>query len=271
MPDHIPLRILFLLGRSHYESYIGNETLLRIQQESEQYDDIIQENFVDTYNNLTIKSIIALKWMLRHDCHKKAAFFMKSDDDTFVNLPNLLHYLLGGTVPMYYDTLHLYGIKPLKILHDGYYLKSVDNFLVGYLFCGAKPVSNISSKWYMPAYMYPDGSYPNYLSGSAYLMSSDVIMKLYKAAIRTSIIYLEDVYVTGLCANLAHIPRIHNTLFNYAKSQTSCALKGMITQHEMKDDSMYAAYNFVMNMTTYCPLPFGFLHQLYSFRNRTCT
>lgn len=31
---------------------------------------------------------------------------MKCDDDTFVNVPNLLHYLLGGTIPIYNATLN---------------------------------------------------------------------------------------------------------------------------------------------------------------------
>lgn len=258
------MRILFLVGRSRYESFIGNETILRIQQESDQYDDIIQEDFIDTYNNLTIKSVFALKWMIRQGCHKKAAFFMKCDDDTFINLPNLVHYLLGGTIPMYYDTLKLYGILPFRLVRNNNRLTAEKNYLMGYLFSSAKPVSNISSKWYMPSYMYPDGKYPNYLSGSGYLMTTDVIKQLYRAALETAIIYLEDVYVTGLCAERANIARIHNPLFNYSRSTKLCSLKGMITQHEMKDDSMYAAYNFVVNTTNYCPIPYGYVGHLRS-------
>lgn len=30
-----------------------------------------------------------------------ARFIMKCDDDTFVNVPNLIHYLLGGVIPAY--------------------------------------------------------------------------------------------------------------------------------------------------------------------------
>lgn len=51
---------------------------------------------------------------------------------------------------------------------------------------------------YAPSYMYPGNSYPNYLSGTSYLMSIDVVPKLYKAAHEVPIFHLEDVYITGI-------------------------------------------------------------------------
>lgn len=40
-----------------------DELQLRIVNESEVYGDIIQENFIDSYNNLTLKTIMMLKWV----------------------------------------------------------------------------------------------------------------------------------------------------------------------------------------------------------------
>lgn len=51
---------------------------------------------------------------------------------------------------------------------------------------------------YMPQYIFSEGFYPNYLSGTGYVMSRDVVNKLYKAALKTPIIHLEDVYITGI-------------------------------------------------------------------------
>ncbi|XP_054260018.1 uncharacterized protein LOC128984702 [Macrosteles quadrilineatus] len=58
----------------------------KVVEESGIYDDIIQEGFVDSYN-LTIKSVMMLKWVQQH-C-SSARFLMKSDDDIYLNLPAL--------------------------------------------------------------------------------------------------------------------------------------------------------------------------------------
>lgn len=45
--------------------------------------------------------------------------------------------------------------------------------------------------------MYDKKTYPNYLSGTGYVMSWDVAMKLYNASLITPLFHLEDVYLTG--------------------------------------------------------------------------
>ena len=51
----------------------------------------MQWDFLDTYQNLTIKSIMSLKWASQN-C-KEAAYVVKMDDDIFVNPPNLARLL----------------------------------------------------------------------------------------------------------------------------------------------------------------------------------
>uniref|UniRef100_A0A1I8QF63 Hexosyltransferase n=2 Tax=Stomoxys calcitrans TaxID=35570 RepID=A0A1I8QF63_STOCA len=277
-PTTIPVRVVFLLGQSKEDlnsahaadaaaggstststwgtgAVYGNETLTRLRQEADLYDDIIQEQFLDSYNNLTIKSVMALKWIQSRRCYEQAAFFMKVDDDTFVNVPNLLHFLLGGTVPLYNDTLDYYDSKSYQTLSAANRLNATVNYMVGYKFCKASVLSNVKSKWYMPYYMYQKDKYPPYLSGSGYLMSMDVVPRLYEAALNTSLIYLEDVYVTGMCAEKAHLQRRHHPLFNYSKSKHRCTLRGMISMHKLRVEDMYASYNFVKNVTYQCPPP----------------
>lgn len=50
---------------------------------------------------------------------------------------------------------------------------------------------------YMPQYIFYEEFYPNYLSGTGYLMSQDVVAKLFKTTLHTPIVHLEDVYITG--------------------------------------------------------------------------
>ncbi|KAH8402354.1 hypothetical protein KR009_011519 [Drosophila setifemur] len=263
------VRIVFIVGRSRDESLMGNETLTRIHNEAEQYNDIIQENFVDSYNNLTLKSVMALKHITRN-CSNTTAFFLKCDDDTFVNVPNLLHFLLGGTIPLYNDTLDYHDRSTYLATSSGNRLNASSEVMYGHQFCNVVPVSDVSSKWYMPAYMYPPAAYPKYLSGAGYLLSIDVVQRLYEAALNTTLVYLEDVYITGLCAQRAGIRRHHHPLFSFAHSKHLCAFKGSITQHQMKDDSMAEAWNYVSDYSIKCPPPGRFFSQMRLRKRPNC-
>lgn len=60
------VKILFLLGQTP-----SNETQAKINVESEVYGDVIQESFLDTYNNLTLKTVMMLKWV-NQNCQNKS-------------------------------------------------------------------------------------------------------------------------------------------------------------------------------------------------------
>lgn len=161
------VKIVFLIGQTG-----SNMTQMKIYEESEMHNDLIQESFLDSYNNLTLKTVMMLKWV-NGSCADKGSrysreccemvinnfpihaiiavqFLMKCDDDTFVNVPNLLHVLLGGTVPVYIATfmpyeVHKVHVKPyVNRLH----YSMVKNLLMGHRFCHTKPIVNASSKWY---------------------------------------------------------------------------------------------------------------------------
>lgn len=72
---------------------------------------------------------------------------MKCDDDTFVNVPNLIHFLLGGTIPVYNATLHEFNEQTVRTLSSKNRLSDYDDLLIGSRFCHSKPIANISSKW----------------------------------------------------------------------------------------------------------------------------
>lgn len=88
--------------------------------ENQRHDDIIQERFIDSYNNLTLKSVMMLKWVNNH-CGEKARFVMKTDDDMYVNVASLVKMLKARTKPQ--------------------------DLLIGSLICGARPVADVKSKW----------------------------------------------------------------------------------------------------------------------------
>uniref|UniRef100_A0A182RQM3 Uncharacterized protein n=1 Tax=Anopheles funestus TaxID=62324 RepID=A0A182RQM3_ANOFN len=198
---------------------------------------------VETLNDLARKLVVNIK------------FIMKCDDDTFVNVPNLLHVLLGGTVPLYkaaisfYDTNTVAVKSPKNRLIVGKYL------LTGFLFCDAKPIGDTSSKWYSPTYMYDKDVYPNYLSGTAYLMNLETAKLLYRASLSTPIFHLEDVYLTGIVADRVKIRRRHHPLFFYSYTKDLCALRGMISQHQLQPGEIRTAYDYITNSSILCNGP----------------
>lgn len=72
---------------------------------------------------------------------------MKCDDDSFVNVPNLLHILLGGTMPAYNATVHEFDQDTINTRLAKNRLSRSKGLLVGTMFCNSKPVANTSSKW----------------------------------------------------------------------------------------------------------------------------
>jgi len=69
-----------------------NETILEgIETEKHLYDDLIVANFQDSYDNLTLKTMSSLEWMDAY-CNQ-SEYILKTDDDMFINVPNLLSFI----------------------------------------------------------------------------------------------------------------------------------------------------------------------------------
>ena len=114
--------VVFLLGDP------DNASLqLNIEEESRKFGDIVQEGFIDSYNNLTVKSVMLLKWVTQR-CNS-AFYIMKTDDDTMVNLQSLQHFLQSHQSSL---------LKPRA---------KKSPLLVGNLICGARPILDSTHKW----------------------------------------------------------------------------------------------------------------------------
>lgn len=180
---------------------------------------------------------------------------MKSDDDTFVNVPNLLHVLLGGTLPIYNHTYFFHDDVSVNVLSPKSRIVKNKHLLLGCKFCGSKPIVDVKSKWFTPNYMYNQKLYPDYLSGSSYLMSFESARRLYKASLTTPLLHLEDVYLTGIVANKIKLKRQHHPMFFYSSWRNYCSTRGMLTQHQMTPAVIEIAYEFVMDSTKKCAVP----------------
>ncbi|XP_072252323.1 beta-1,3-galactosyltransferase 1-like [Leuresthes tenuis] len=162
------VRHFFLLGLSN-EGDGTKHPEPEVLQESQRHHDILQSNFLDSYKNLTIKTMVMLEW-LSAQC-SIATFAMKVDSDIFLNVHNLVDMLLKA--PHY---LYMTGL----IVRDAEVLRDHD------------------SKWFMPVTVFPESTYPPYAMGLGYVFSLDLPARILEASTHVKAVYIEDVYV-GLC------------------------------------------------------------------------
>ena len=57
-----------------------------VEQESQIFHDIVVEDFVDSYHNLTLKTMMGMRWIATFCEH--AQYVLKADSDVFVNMEN---------------------------------------------------------------------------------------------------------------------------------------------------------------------------------------
>ncbi|KAI4894447.1 hypothetical protein NFI96_006417 [Prochilodus magdalenae] len=176
--------LFFMLGQPSSET--GEEETQKLLQESEEYHDIVQSDFLDSYKNLTIKTMVIMEWLTSH-C-QNASYAMKIDSDMFLNVDSLVNMLLKA---------------PSR------------NYLTGLVAINGRVLRDPHSKWYFPKDVFPDDFYPPYALGLGYVFSMDLPEKLVEGAKYVRAVYIEDVYI-GLNMKYLGIPLTHSGpgLFN---------------------------------------------------------
>ncbi|XP_060079876.1 beta-1,3-galactosyltransferase 5-like [Ylistrum balloti] len=158
-----------------YAFIFGNindtEANAALLEESKIYNDIIQEDFQESYVNLTLKTIMAFKWASTHCPH--AQFFMKTDDDMYVNIP---------------------GVR--KALNDN--SEQLKTAIGGKCMQIERPVRDKSSKWCVTYEYYGREYYPGYCAGTGYVTSMNMVKEVFKVSKHIPFFFLEDVFVS-LC------------------------------------------------------------------------
>ncbi|XP_044269757.1 beta-1,3-galactosyltransferase 1-like [Tribolium madens] len=223
----------FLVGEDKNRRH---EVQLKLKDESEKYNDIIQERFIESYNNLTLKSINMLKLFYLH-CLDSYQYLAKIDDDVFLNIANLLEKLKNRNI--------------------------TTNLLLGHIYNSSKPIRDTTSKWYVPYEVYPDDKYPAYLCGATYLMSADVAVKLYHFAFETPIFYIEDIYITGMCSKKANVTLEDNSSFSYYPAKKYvCFNKHNYVYHDFNPKDIIKAQRLLIDKK--CPAPGSWLEWVHS-------
>lgn len=176
-----------------------------LKQESMQYRDLIQSNFVDSYHNLTIKTMVMMEWLANH-C-SKASFVLKVDSDVVVHVKNLVKLLLNPNTPK-------------------------QNYMTGLVWWHSPVLRSPFNKFYMPVSVIPEPEYPPYPLGMAYVMSLDLPAKILNVSLQIKAIYIEDAYL-GMCLKRLGIsptnpPEETMFLVNPQHPLSNCSLSKLI-------------------------------------------
>ncbi|KAJ3614965.1 hypothetical protein NHX12_018534 [Muraenolepis orangiensis] len=173
------IQTVFLLGLPSH----GNITALQegVSEENLQYHDLIQSDFIDSYINLTIKTMVIMDWLATR-C-PKASYAMKIDSDTFLNVENLVRMLKAPGIPK-------------------------KEYLTGRLKWKTPVIRKKSNKWYVPEEIYPEPFFPIYAAGMGYVFSIDMTKRLVEGSKWVSPLYVEDAYI-GLCMKMLGLKFTH--------------------------------------------------------------
>ena len=140
--------------------------------EAEDNNDIILEDFHDTYLNLTLKTTFLLKWMAASCSNSK--FVFKVDDDVFVNPERLWSSL---------ESSHLYSVMVNLPGEAGNKPTNIDYALIGHVM-NTVHIRDPQSKWYLPPTFYPLNIFPAFLSGTGYVFTGSLVPVLYACSLQ---------------------------------------------------------------------------------------
>ena len=225
--------VIFIIGSSIGE--IDTAIDEKIFKEAHIHQDILQADMVDHYNNLTLKSVMMLKFFANESNFHDSLppyYLMKTDDDSYVNVPQLL------------QLLHVEKLK------NSY-------FMLGHRWGTLKnpstPKRDQKNKWFVPSYLYNGPSYPIFISGAGYITTQLAAKCLYKKSLNLPYFFLEDVFM-GFAAENCKIPRYHcNAFHNYPIAFKDVKGTDVLWTDFHENDKMIEMHHIVQNLTAIHP------------------
>ena len=211
------MRLVFLLGTTQSAQH---SLELQLSQEAAQHGDIVREDFLDSYQNLTLKTLAGIKWAGEY-C-QTARFVLKTDDDMYVNVGRLLDYLTAE-------------------------FSTSEKLITG---C----VKNDPAGPHQPL---PAGGpaggpglpfksvHPLFMAGAGYVLSGDLLEPLYTASLNIRLVKVEDAFLTGYCARrVGGVRKVHQERFSCGQLvERDCDLSHTFTGHKITPARMVDIHN----------------------------
>ena len=156
------VRYIFLFGAGWTEKeqeIIKNESLA--------YGDILQEDYKDSYYNLSLKVMSGFKWAHRNCKH--ANFTLRTADDNYINIPQIINWIrTDGSENLYAQIGH--ATADLRVLRRKI------------------------RKWYISPIEFPETRFPPYAVGTAFLYSMTAIEHIIRIAPNVPYFCIEDAW-----------------------------------------------------------------------------
>ena len=175
---------------------------IKLREEAQLYDDIVVFDFLDTYVNLTIKTIVSLNWIFNV---YNTDLYLKVDDDVLFNVTDV------------YQTV-------LKYLDN--HTESRGNYILGNCVNNLHAIRDLKHKWGVSREEYSSSKYPRFCIGQSYAITRPVIPLLLNQTHNTPLIHMEDISL-GILAQktgnikLKDIPKWRKG-WNGSKNLTQC-------------------------------------------------
>ena len=215
----VPMRTVFLVGNK----LINSEMQEKLNKENEEFKDIIQGDFLDSYYNNTLKTMMGLHWTF-HYCNN-VKYFLFVDDDYYVSTRNVLRFLRDPkNYPKYLEKYVVTSVNEYK-----------DYLFAGYVFPYSSPIRWFMSKWYVSLDEYPFSHWPPYITAGAYVLSQKSLQDLYYASIYTNYFRFDDIFLGMAAKKAGLIPFHHNEFYFHRKQYNIDDFKWVIASHGFDD------------------------------------
>ena len=230
--SNVEIRTVFLLGSSNEPTKMNVQNL--IEHENEEFHDIIQGDFADTYYSSTNKTLMGMRWAVEF-C-SSSQYYLFVDDDYYVSARNLIIFLRN---PFKYPTNlkdkhinidianysgrgnsddNLSFSQATVISHQDvkFHLPHDVILYAGFVFPSSNPHRHKISKWYISLEEYPYSRYPPYVTGGARLFSNKALKLFYYATHFVKLFKFDDVYL-GIVAKKLNITPFHSDEFWFCR------------------------------------------------------
>lgn len=214
-------KVIFQVGL-HSTNLTVNENVV---QEAKEHGDILLQNVIEHYTNLTLKTAMILKFCNDElTSTSKPLFLFKLDDDIFLNSRNIN-----------------------KLLRR---ISTHQNAISGFVYQNVVPIrwvykyssDNESYKWIVPKWMFSGHVFPDYVAGPGYFIPSKHIKCLLKQSLSTPQLYLEDVFFTGVLRQKCHFRLRHEASLLWVNPCTHLGNVTMIHHVTAQDQFKYQGF-----------------------------
>ncbi|KAI1700824.1 galactosyltransferase domain-containing protein [Ditylenchus destructor] len=175
-----------------------NATDIKMLEELQQHDDLILNTLYDSYRTLFLKVGASFHW--HQTFCPSARYLLKTDDDITVHMSRLQYWI----------------DKRLDSIRTQY-----PAVIFGTPIRDGKPHRNTSNKNYITLEEWPKEVYPDYTSGSSYLLSDEAVKRIVATTVKVHSLPIEDVFYTGIVAEEAKIARVDASKVLYPRTQRS--------------------------------------------------